>query len=138
TSSGGNRAVELNLHAAHLKPGASTGLNKRGQAHAEQLAGRSSPLPQLQQRLPAHELQGVVQGLLVITRIVLQTHRRFIGELIGLEEVAAAKLDWIDAQLMGGRVHDALDGESPFGTASAAVGPGGAGVGESAANVGSG
>ncbi len=63
-------------------------------------------------------------GLVVVTRVVHESRERLVGELFGLDEVAATELERIDADLAGQRIHRPLDGVRRLGATGAAVGIG--------------
>ena len=89
-------------------------LQERRQADPPELTPRPRLLPASLEALPLRELQDQVQRGFVVPRVVLQQHRRLIGELIRLNEVLSPDLHRIDPQLAGGHVHQALDHERGF------------------------
>ena len=85
------------------------------------------------------QLQGAIQAGLVLAAVVGDRHLRrseprLPGELVRLDEVAAADLGRVDAKLAGGLVHRALQREDGLRAAGAPIRPGRRLVGQRTAN----
>ena len=81
------------------------------------------------------DLEELVEGGVVVAAVVDDGERGLVGELLGLDEVAAAELGGVDAELARRLVDDALELVAALGAAGAAVGVDGHGVGEDRLDV---
>ena len=71
--------------------------------------------------LPVRRLQGRVERLLVVARVVDRAHLRLIRKLIRLDEVPAAQLGRVHVQLAREHVHRALDEVGRLRTSGASI-----------------
>ena len=139
----GDRAGNVHAHFAHLEqPHASA----KGECHLRRreaarfdVAGKADAalLALLFRSRLAGPKAGVVgvrqrfvQAGFVISNVVSECHRRFVGKVARLNEVAAADVGGIHVQFPRRRFHQAFDNVGGLGAASASVGVHRRGVGE--------
>ena len=84
---------------------------------------------------PVGELQRLVHHGVVVAAVVQHAERVLVGQLLRLEQVAAAQLDAVEAELPRGDVDQPLHHVHHLGPAGAAVGPGRRGVAQHAAGA---
>ena len=119
----GGRAEAAHLHV-HRQP----------QAHQPPLGAGGVALAL--QLLPARVLEGPVEGLGVVARVVDGAHLGLVGEPVGGDEVPAPQLGRVHAEPPGQHVHAPLDEVGGLGPPRPAVGVGGGLVGEHLAEGG--
>ena len=106
------------------------GLDIGGDADAAQFAARRRLAAPLLEALVIGRLQRELQGRDVIAAVVLQRDRGLVGVGVLRDEIAAAQLGRVHAELVGREVDDALEQEGRLGAARAAIGVDRHGVGE--------
>ena len=82
-------------------------LGERGEADADQLAFGALLLAA--EVGIAELLQREVHGRLVVARVVLEPGGRLVRELVRLDEVLPPEVGRVDPDLVGRRLHEALD-----------------------------
>ena len=85
--------------------------------------------------MPVGKLQRLVENGGEITRIIRRARRRLVGNLLGLDMVAAAQINGINPHLARGGVDQPLHIVIAFRTPGAAIGRHRHGVGEHAARA---
>ena len=128
----GDLAGAFDAHAAAFKTGAAARFDKGRKADADQFAVFAPFVALAQQLFVVGKLERLAQRLFVIAGIVLDAGAGGVGELIGLNEILAADFQAVHAEHVGGFVEQPLDVQHRLGPAGAAIGAGGAGVGEHA------
>ncbi len=96
-------------------------LGERGEPDPDQLPLLARLLLLLAQLLVADPLERLVERRLVVARVVLEPGRRRVGELVGRDEVLPAQLRRVDAELVGGVLHEPLDEVRGLGDAEGAA-----------------
>ena len=127
-----DRAVALEADAAHLLLRRRRHLEVVPDTAATQLAARAALRLALLEALPVRSGQRLLEERGEITAVIGGLRRRFEGDLAGLDVVALAELDAVDAELGGGSLHQPLHEIIALGPAGAAIGRDRSGVGEDA------
>ena len=109
--------LDLDLLAAH----AAGGFQEQRQPDATQPSGLLCRPPPLLERLPLRLVQGRVQQSRRIGAVVSRARRCLERKLAGLEQIAPAQLDRIDAELLRGLFDQTLPQVRDVRTAGAAV-----------------
>ena len=111
----------LDAHKPGLAADAAAGLDERRDADAHQLAPRPRGIPPLEQLGIVGQVECLVQGLDIISRIVFGASGRLVRECVGLDEVLAPQLEWVHTQLGRERVDTPLERQHRLGSTGAAV-----------------
>ena len=106
----------------HRRGSDSAGFNVGGHADAAKFAVGFGLRPARGKARVVDHLHRRVERGLVVADVVGQRHRRIVRELVWLNEVPATQFGWIDAQLAGRHLDDALDHIGGLGSPRATVG----------------
>ncbi len=128
----GHRAVVLEADAALFGGHRRGGLDIAGDAEAAQLAGALAVALARLEALDVGALHRILEQAGEVAAVVVDAGRRLERHFLGLDEIAPAQLEPVDAEFGRGEVHRALHAERAFGASGAAIGGDQRGVGEHA------
>ena len=129
-------AVFLDLVVRHLVHDVGRGpFDVGGEAAAVELAALLGLRLARRKAVPVGRFERLGEEQVEVAGIVLLAHRRGVGHLRGLHEVAPTQFGRIHAHLAGRRVHQPLEIEDALGTAGAAIGADRGGVGDDAGDL---
>ena len=131
------RSIDLDLAVAGDGDGdalleriAAGPFQERGEAAPAQLSARAGLGLARGEIVPFGDREALVEHLLEFSGIVNLPHRAGVGHLLRRDQIAAADLDRVHAELSRRGVEQALDQIDRLGTAGAAIGGGRGGVGQ--------